>query len=135
MSEIPRYRPQRCEGQSVDWVDRQYFPIDPDRFFRAVEEDGPWQTTLRTTVGATIQASVVVRNTGTDVAHDVRPRARLFGEERTGDIVRQIGPGDSHEWTFDFARPSARGRYPLLVIDLCRHRDYAEDSDVRASVA
>jgi hypothetical protein len=23
----------------------------------------------------------------------------------------------------------------VLVVDLCRHRDYAEDSDVRASVA
>jgi IstB-like ATP binding protein len=26
-------------------------------------------------------------------------------------------------------------RYKLIIIDLCRHRDYAEDSDVRASVA
>jgi len=27
------------------------------------------------------------------------------------------------------------GRYPLLVIDLCRHRDYAEDPRPRLSLA
>ncbi len=73
------------------------------------------ETTLRTTVGATVQVAVVIRNTGTDVAHDVRPRARFLGEERTGEIARQIGPGGTHEWTFDFPRPTARGRYPVLV--------------------
>lgn len=73
------------------------------------------ETTLRTTVGPTVQVTVAIRNTGSDVAHDVRPRARFLGEERTGEIARQIGPGGSQEWTFDFPRPATRGRFPLLV--------------------
>jgi hypothetical protein len=73
------------------------------------------ETTLRTTVAEDVKATVLVRNTGTDTAHDVRPRVRFEDAERLGELVRELPPRSSHEWTVDFPRPATRGRYPLLV--------------------
>ncbi len=74
------------------------------------------ETTLRTTVAeATVRTTLAVRNTGTDAAHDVTPRLRFADVERTGALVRDLPPGRAHEWTVEFPRPPAAGRYPLLL--------------------
>jgi hypothetical protein len=74
------------------------------------------ETTLRTTVAeTTVRTTLAVRNTGTDAAHDVTPRLRFANVERTGPLVRDLPPGRAHEWTVEFPRPPAAGRYPLLL--------------------
>src|SRR5579885_1840241 len=74
------------------------------------------ETTLRSTVAeTTVRTTLAVRNTGTDAAHDVTPRLRFADVVRTGALVRDLPPGRAHEWTVEFPRPPAAGRYPLLL--------------------
>src|SRR5579875_2684322 len=67
------------------------------------------------TLETTVRTTLAVRNTGTDAAHDVTPRLRFADVVRTGALVRDLPPGRAHEWTVEFPRPPAAGRYPLLL--------------------
>src|SRR5262249_20491147 len=73
------------------------------------------ETTLTPQVAETVvKVTVAVRNTGTDTANNVKPRLRLGDEERTGDLVRELDPQKRREWSFEFARPTHPGRFPVL---------------------
>jgi SRSO17 transposase len=87
-----------------------------------------------------------------------RARSFLFGlladlpRKNCWSIAEHAGESDPHgmqhflaraSWDTDGVREDLRDYViaalgdtdGILVVDLCRHRDYAEDSDVRASVA
>ncbi|MFN8545494.1 MAG: hypothetical protein U0807_14965 [Candidatus Binatia bacterium] len=73
------------------------------------------ETTLSSQVGEAVRVTVLVRNTGSDVAHDVKPRILLGDASQAGELVRELAPQRRNEWTFDVARPARPGRYPLLA--------------------